>query len=135
LSINADLLEEVTRLQDAGMGGAISLQQQAQLQQKNGQTVDMASEEYIQTLRRVQANLAYMAPRAQSKGTDESKIHPGPAHMTPPKHMTQLVEKYEQLKALFPDWPGLESRMNATSASPTPASQGGNVNGMGNTAT
>lgn len=130
LSINVELLEGVNRLQQNGSGGAISLQQQMQLQQA-GKDGKMASDEYIQCLRRVQANLAYMMPKAQ-KGQDESKIQPGPAHMTPPRHMPQLKERYEQLKELFPGWQGLESRMSANSASPTPNAQAANTNGVSN---
>ncbi|MBE7180608.1 MAG: hypothetical protein INR71_05240, partial [Terriglobus roseus] len=106
LDINVDLLQEVNRLQSEGKGGALSAQQQTQLKSQ-GLPDTLASEEYIQCLRRVQGNLAYMgnmAPRAQP---DASKMLPGPAFMTPPPHLSsRLGPKYERLKELFPGWPG-----------------------------
>ena len=94
----------------------------------------MASEDYIQCLRRVQANLAYMMPKAQPGQHNESKALPGPAHMTAPPHLPQLKDKYEQLKEVFPDWPGYDHRSaqsgGGNSASPRSNAQMGNVNGM-----
>ena len=117
LSINRELLEEVQRLQDDGKGGAISAQQVQQFRNE-GKPDNMASDEYIQCLRRVQANFAYLMPKAQhtqgqSSGT-EAKQLPGPAHMTPPPHMPEdMRQKYEQLQELFPEWQGLDRRMAA----------------------
>ena len=115
LSINRELLEEVQRLQDAGKGGAIS-QQQVQVFRSEGKPDKMASDEYIQCLRRVQANFTYLMPKAQKESGqstgNEAKQLPGPAHMTPPPHMPEdMKQKYEQLKDLFPDWQGLDRRM------------------------
>ena len=81
-----------------------------------GQSDKMASDEYIQCVRRLQANLSYMMPHG--KAGQESKIQPGPAYVSPPRHMPQLGEKYAQLKELFPGWPGMEHRMSQSSASP-----------------
>jgi hypothetical protein len=96
----------------------------------------MASDEYIQCLRRVQANFAYLMPKAQSSSgqstVNEAKQLPGPAHMTPPPHMPQgMKEKYEQLKELFPEWQGLDQRMAAQQqhSSPRPGAQAGGANG------
>ncbi|KAK3691240.1 hypothetical protein LTR37_018772 [Vermiconidia calcicola] len=129
LSINMDLLKEVNRLQEVGEGGAISPQQALQLRNA-GQSDKMASEAYIQCLRRVQANLSYMSAKAKTGEQGENKAPPGPAHMTPPTHMPQIKEKYDQLKELFPDWPGLDHRMSGTSSSPRPNAQAGYANGM-----
>lgn len=74
-------------------------------------------------MRRVQANLAYLAPRADSH--HGQRTPPGPAYMSPPPQMTGLQEKYGQLKSLFPGWGGLE----AMTASPRP-NGGMNTNGM-----
>lgn len=114
LEINMELIAEVSRLQSQGKGGACSPQQQAQLKSQ-GQPDNMASDEYIQTLRRVQANLGYLMPKAQN---DPSKAPPGPAHMTPPAHMPQLQSLYDQLKELFPSWPGYDHRLSQSSNSP-----------------
>ena len=115
LRINEDLLAEVHRLQEAGKGGAISAQQVQQFRAE-GKPDKMASDEYIQCLRRVQANFTYLMPKAQSSSGqasgNEAKHLPGPAHMTPPPHMPdEMKQKYEQLRELFPDWPGLDQRM------------------------
>lgn len=135
LSINQELLEEVQNLRDAGKGGAIS-QQQVQQLRNEGKPDKMASDEYIQCLRRVQANFAYLMPKAQSSSgqstVNEAKQLPGPAHMTPPPHMPQgMKEKYEQLKELFPEWQGLDQRMAAQQqhSSPRPGAQAGGANG------
>lgn len=119
--INVELLQEVNRLQAEGHGGAISLQQLTQLRNE-GKPDKMASDEYIQTLRRVQANIAYLMPKASNdpSGQTQAKAPPGPAHMTPPPHMPQLHPKYEQLRELFPGWPGMDQRPSQSSSSPRP---------------
>nr|POE93483.1 hypothetical protein CFP56_19495 [Quercus suber] len=124
LGINVDLLQEVHRLQAEGKGGATSPQQQMQLKQQ-GQPDGMASDEYIQCLRRVQANLGYLMPKARD---DPQKTTPhGPMYMSPPPHMPQLQVKYEQLVSLFPGWSGIEARSGALTGSPNPNSS---MNGM-----
>lgn len=119
--INVELLQEVNRLQGEGLGGAIS-PQQFELLRKQGKGDKMASEEYIQCLRRVQANLAYLMPMAQGgdANNNQSKIPPGPAHMTPPPHLESMQAKYEQLRELFPGWSGMDHRPSQSSASPRP---------------
>jgi uncharacterized coiled-coil protein SlyX len=101
-------------LQTEGQGGAVD-QQQIQHLRNEGLPEKMATEQYIQTMRRVQANLAYLMPKASA---DPSKAPPGPAHMTPPPHMSSLVPLYERLRALFPGWPGLDARMANSSPRP-----------------
>lgn len=124
LDINVELLQEVSRLQAEGQGGAVNPQQQAQLKSQ-GQSMEMAGDDFVQVLRRVQANLGYLMPRAQN---DQQKAPKGPAHMTPPPHMPQLQLRYDQLQELFPDWQGYDRRPSASSASP-PAN--GAANGTG----
>lgn len=126
--INVELLQEVNRLQNEGEGGAISAQQVEQLN-RQGKPATMASDKYIHCLRRVQANLAYLMPKAQPDPATQQKAPPGPAHMTPPPHMSQLQEKYERLRELFPDWHGLDHRMPASSSSPNPQQTYGNGTG------
>ncbi|EME42411.1 hypothetical protein DOTSEDRAFT_73295 [Dothistroma septosporum NZE10] len=128
--INVELLQEVNRLQTEGHGGAISPQQLMQLRSE-GKPDKMASEEYIQCLRRVQANLAWLMPRASTDSAGLAKAPPGPAHMTPPPHMVQLQSSYAQLTELFPGWKGLD-RQSSQSA-PSPGLHGPNpmaTNGM-----
>lgn len=114
LDINLEMLTEVSRLQAEGKGGAITTAQQAQLKAQ-GQPSDLASDEFIQVMRRLQTNLAYLMPVAQN---DASKQQKGPPYMTPPPHMPQLQPKYDQLRELFPDWSGLDQRQAGTAGSP-----------------
>ncbi|KAK0263853.1 hypothetical protein LTS09_002204 [Friedmanniomyces endolithicus] len=125
LDINTDMLHEVNRLQAEGKGGATTPQIQAQMKAA-GQPADLASEEYTQVLRRVQANLGYLMPVAQN---DAQKTPRGPAYMSPPAHMPQLQPKFDQLRELFPDWQGFEPRVSQSSMSPGAAHGGGGVNG------
>jgi hypothetical protein len=111
LNINVDLLQEINSLQAQGMGGAMSPQHQAQLRAQN-MSDKMATEEYISTLRRVQANLAYLSLKADPQAGQKSI--PGPAHMTAPPHMARLQAKYERLTELFPDWTGHDRPAQAT---------------------
>lgn len=126
--INVALLQEVNRLQAEGHGGAISPQMVMQFRNE-GKPDKMASDEYIQCLRRVQANLSYLAPKASAdaSGGASKPGPPGPAHMTAPAHMPQLLPKYEQLRELFPGWTGMDHRLSQSSSSPGPNA----TNGMG----
>lgn len=117
LDINSELLQEINNLQAQGRGGAMNPQHQLQLRALN-MDESMAAEEYIQCLRRVQANLAYLAPRADTQ--QAAKAPPGPAHMSPPAHMPQLQAKYEQLRELFPGWNGYDNRMAQQQAANSP---------------
>lgn len=126
LEINMELLQEINNLQAQGRGGAMNPQHQVQLRQLNMDD-SMAAEEYIHCLRRVQANLAYLAPRADTQ--QAAKAPPGPAHMTPPAHMPQLQPKYDQLRELFPGWVGNDMRMAQNAGSPR-TGQMNSMNGM-----
>lgn len=114
LEINASLLTEVSRLQGLNQGGAVSAQHALQLK-KVGQPDRPASEEYANTLRRIQGNLAYLMPKAQQNaGPEGTQGLVGPAYMTAPPHMPELKEVYARLGELFPGWKGLEQRAGAT---------------------
>ncbi|CZT14590.1 uncharacterized protein RCC_00565 [Ramularia collo-cygni] len=115
LEINNELLQEIDRLQADGQGGVFSQQQLQQLRSE-GLPEKHPSELYVHTMRRVQANLAWLMPTA----SQSSNVPPGPALMTPPPHMPALVPLYDRLKGLFPGWQGLEGRMAANSSSPRP---------------
>lgn len=92
-------------------------QQLAQMKSE-GKHAELASDEYVQVLRRVQANLAYLMPKAQN---EQQKTPQGPAHMTPPQHMPQLQSKYDQLSELLAGWQGYDRRPSAgDSGSPQP---------------
>lgn len=114
--INLELFQEMNRLQVDGKGGALNPQYQAQMRQHNLDD-KMATDEYIQTMRRLQANLSYLGPRGNPNGGPK-QMPPGPAHMTPPPHMPQLQAKYDKLKELFPGYTGLDQRRQPSGASP-----------------
>lgn len=115
LDINLQLLQEISTLQAQGHGGATSLQAQQQMKAQN-MPDQMASDDFIQCMRRVQANLAYLAQRADPQAGQKSI--PGPAHMTPPAHLPQLQQQYDQLRELFPGWTGLDHKMGQPMTSP-----------------
>ncbi|KAK4933237.1 hypothetical protein LTR28_011297 [Elasticomyces elasticus] len=119
LDINNDLLQELMALYTSGKGGATSLQQKAVLE-SHGMPSEMASEEYIACARRMQANLAYLCGQADQHWTPGKKPPASPAHMTPPPHMTSLLDKYARLKTLFPGWYGLDGQPPPTPAMRSP---------------
>lgn len=142
--INNELLKEVNNLQLAGKGGAMS-PQQVQQARSEGKSDHMASEEYIQSLRRLQANLAYLMAKAQpdaaaqqqqQQSQQSGKPAPGPAHMTAPPHMPQLEDSYRTLRDLFPGWQGLDHRSSSSMSGPPPASSpsANYQNGLGTSA-
>lgn len=84
----------------------------------------MASEDYIHTMRRVQANLQYLMSKNQPAGADGKKIE-GPAIMTAPPHLGERLKgDYERLRELFPEWNGIEGRGGGGG---TPGRQGSGV--------
>ncbi|KAJ5918041.1 hypothetical protein N7454_010416 [Penicillium verhagenii] len=89
LDINSTLLEEIVNLQMSGKAGSGS----------NDGTIapQKPSQEYIDCMRRLQANLSYLASI-----TDKQKRLPAPALMTPPPSMPILNESYQKLNELFP---------------------------------
>jgi len=81
----------------------------------------MASEEYIALLKRLQGNLAWLGSRVSSGGSEGSAASgvgslPGPPFMLPPVQVPALKAKYEQLKALFPEWIGTDGRALASAS-------------------
>ncbi|KAJ5930232.1 hypothetical protein N7466_005725 [Penicillium verhagenii] len=89
LDINSTLLEEIVNLQMSGKAGSGS----------NDGTIapQKPSQEYVDCMRRLQANLSYLASI-----TDKQKRLPAPALMTPPPSMPILNESYQKLNELFP---------------------------------
>ncbi|KAF2487433.1 hypothetical protein BDY17DRAFT_288959 [Neohortaea acidophila] len=115
LEINQDLLAEMARLQSENQGGAISPQQAMQMKQA-GQSDKMASDDYIQLLRRLQGNIAYLMPRMGQQMQPDARTLPGPAFMQHPQQLPTLAEKYERLRELFPEWAGNDAKLLAMSA-------------------
>ncbi|KAJ5909358.1 hypothetical protein N7504_004001 [Penicillium tannophilum] len=90
LDINSTLLEEIVTLQTSGKAGSVSNPDGTVAPQK-------PSQEYIDCMRRLQANLSYLASI-----TDKQKRLPAPALMTPPPSMPILNDLYQKLNELFP---------------------------------
>jgi hypothetical protein len=86
-------------------------------------------------IRRLQANLAYLAQNAEKNPKPGQQLQPGPAIMSVPSAPAELVKLYQKLIDLFPGWKGQTAqvkqspgpqRMNSTAsiASQPPNSAG-----------
>lgn len=82
-------------------------------------------------MRRLQANLAFLAQNAEKHTKPNQTILPGPAIMNAPAQPDDLVKLYQKLQSLFPGWKGAQAkqspgpqRLNST------ASQGSMANNM-----
>lgn len=119
LEINTRLLQEVVSLQGKGMAGTTPSQTQ---QSPNSPTttdpnalsnspVDAskpgggkpASQEYADCMRRLQANLSYLATIADAKKKMNGTLPLGPAIMIPPPHLQEVHDLYKKLNQLFPE--------------------------------
>ncbi|KAK5010755.1 hypothetical protein BJ546DRAFT_833482 [Cryomyces antarcticus] len=117
LDINSEILHEAIRLQEEGKGGLtgsdVSVDQ-------NGADAKLPAMEYVDCMRRLQANLAYLAATVDAHHkTNSKRAEPaGPAIMeASPTHSPDLVEKYGQLQKLFPGWKGLQWKMPPSASS------------------
>lgn len=108
LEINSMLLQEVMNLQAAGKAGAPPQQQGSQESNPSPGSDQGASPaqkpnpEYIECMRRLQANLAYLATIADRAKKSGGVPPPAPAIMTPPPNMPSMGEIYNKLNELFP---------------------------------
>lgn len=122
LEINAYLLQEVVSLQAQGKAGgsAVSASQQSS-GQDTGSNVSSTpsnntsaepskpgvskqpSQEYVDCMRRLQANLAYLAAVADTKKKAAGMLPPRPAITAPPPHLPDVRPLYKKLNALFPN--------------------------------
>ncbi|KAI1924539.1 hypothetical protein LOZ65_003022, partial [Ophidiomyces ophidiicola] len=91
LDINSALLQEVVHLQAAGKAGVA-----------NQPTTTKASPAYVDCMRRLQANLAYLATIADRAKKAGAHAPAAPAIMTPPPSLPALQPAYAQLNDLFP---------------------------------
>lgn len=126
LEINTYLLQEVVSLQAQGKAGIPPNQQQQSPMKEsvnspttatdpsnplNNSPIDPsrptggkpASPEYVECMRRLQANLSYLAAIADAKKKATGTIPSGPAIMAPPPHLKSVTELYKKLNALFPN--------------------------------
>ncbi|RMZ88586.1 hypothetical protein DV736_g4184, partial [Chaetothyriales sp. CBS 134916] len=132
LDINSALLKEVVSLQSQGKAGSTAGGQQsptspisttntgalsnspvdASRQQHN--TGKPPSQEYADCMRRLQANLSYLAAIADAKKKMNGTLPVGPAIMIPPPHLKEVHPLYLKLNELFPD--AGQSRINQAMA-------------------
>ena len=120
LDINTALLKEVVSLQSQGKAGAAPGNQQSPtsptsaIDPNNALTnspVDAskqnagkpASQEYADCMRRLQANLSYLAAIADAKKKVNGSLPLGPAIMIPPPHLKEVHQLYTRLNELFPE--------------------------------
>ncbi|KAH0547952.1 hypothetical protein GP486_008307 [Trichoglossum hirsutum] len=112
LEINRDLLQEVVNLQANGKAG-VPGQPQSQTTSQDKEPKDdkegtdgqqakpVPDKAYVECMRRLQANLAYLAAMAD-RSHKPGPIPNFPAIMIAPPEMPSLNEPYRKLLALFP---------------------------------
>ncbi|KAI9772794.1 MAG: hypothetical protein M1839_002295 [Geoglossum umbratile] len=112
LEINRELLQEVVNLQASGKAGA-SGQTAGQTTSQEKETKDekdstdgqqakpVPDKAYVECMRRLQANLAYLAAMAD-RSHKPGPIPTSPVIMIAPPEMPSLNESYRKLLALFP---------------------------------
>ncbi|KAI9737461.1 MAG: hypothetical protein M1834_009616 [Cirrosporium novae-zelandiae] len=150
LELNTVLLQEVVNLQTQGK--VLSQSDPGKDAMVNGQTGPngmnkrVYSQEYVECMRRLQANLAYLANLADRAHKPAAPTPAGPAIMEPPPTNVKLNHNelgllYDKLKKLFPDAkprnffpPGAGGMGGAGNPAPMMMSQGQNMGmnmGMG----
>lgn len=126
LDINTHLLQEVVSLQAQGKAGLPSAQTQQSPTKDSAASPTSATDpsnplnqspvdplkptggkppspEYVECMRRLQANLSYLAAIADAKKKKEGTLPTGPAIMAPPPHLPDVTDLYKKLNALFPN--------------------------------
>ncbi|KAE9994757.1 hypothetical protein EG327_003021 [Venturia inaequalis] len=104
LEINQLLLQEIVTLQEAGKGGDVqSPAKTGEGTKEEGKSV--ASQEYVDCMRRMQSNLAYLANVAERASRPTQAQMPWPPLMSvPTTGPSQLPEMYVKLQNMFPAW-------------------------------
>lgn len=128
LDINAYLLQEVVSLQSQGKAGAPVQQSPTSPTTENfNSPIDSKagpSKEYQECMRRLQANLSYLAGVADAKKRPDGKMPSYPAIIIPPPHLTEVHELYRKLAVLFPE----ASQSTTNKALAYASAQSGNAN-------
>ncbi|KAF1916223.1 hypothetical protein BDU57DRAFT_556484 [Ampelomyces quisqualis] len=107
LEINSLLIKEVCDLQSQGKAGQVGPAPDAKPEADKPQP----SKEYLDCMRRLQANLAYLAQNAESNKKPSQALQPGPAIMSVPAAPAELAKLYQKLVGLFPGWKGQTTQM------------------------
>ncbi|PYI11697.1 hypothetical protein BO78DRAFT_99173 [Aspergillus sclerotiicarbonarius CBS 121057] len=107
LDINSMLLQEVMNLQAAGKAGGPSQGSQESnpspgSDQNPDKPTQRPSPEYVECMRRLQANLGYLATIADRAKKSGGVPPTAPAIMSPPPNMPSMNEIYNKLNELFP---------------------------------
>ncbi|RAK77882.1 uncharacterized protein BO72DRAFT_98310 [Aspergillus fijiensis CBS 313.89] len=139
LDINSMLLQEVINLQAAGKAGTAPTPQGSQESNPSPtseQTPDKSNQrpspEYVECMRRLQANLGYLATVADRAKKSGGVAPGGPAIMTPPPHMPSMADLYNRLSELCPrstqgsmgtPQPSLQALQGNGRPSPSPATE------------
>ncbi|KAF2822808.1 hypothetical protein CC86DRAFT_300092 [Ophiobolus disseminans] len=107
LEINSILIKEVCDLQTQGKAGQVG--QPADGKPEGDKPAP--SKEYVDYMRRLQANLAFLAQNAEKNPKPGQQVQPGPAIMSIPAAPADLVKLYQKLVDLFPGWKGQTAQM------------------------
>lgn len=107
LEINSLLIKEVCELQSQGKAGQVGQSADGKPEGDKQQP----SKEYVDYMRRLQANLAFLAQNAEKNHKPGQAIQPGPAIMSVPTAPVELSKLYQKLVELFPGWKGQTAQM------------------------
>jgi hypothetical protein len=123
LEINSMLLQEAVNLQSSGKAGGPPAQaaqdsNPSPTSESNADKNAQRSPEYMNCMRRLQVNLAYLATVAD-KGKKGGVVPPAPAIMTPPPNLPAIAELYTKLNELFPRAANAAQGNGGPSPSPT----------------
>ncbi|PSN64421.1 hypothetical protein BS50DRAFT_636603 [Corynespora cassiicola Philippines] len=110
LEINNLLIKEVVDLQSQGKAGHIGPSPDG----KSEGDKQQPSKEFVEYMRRLQSNLAFLAQNAEKNHKPNQAIQPGPAIMTIPSSPPELAELYSKLQGLYPGWKGQAAQMKAS---------------------
>ncbi|KAL4973617.1 hypothetical protein BDW66DRAFT_100941 [Aspergillus desertorum] len=105
LEINSILLQEAINLQTSGKPGGPLAQQGDSNPSPTESTPEKNAQrgpEYVNCMRRLQANLAYLATVADKGKKSGGVVPPAPAIMTPPPNLPAVNDLYAKLNELFP---------------------------------
>lgn len=150
LDINSHLLQEVITLQTQGKAGPVAQQPNNASQQSPtspnsaapenannfsptdstppNKSVGQPSKEYQDCMRRLQANLSYLAAIADAKKRPDGKVPQYPAIISPPPHLKDVHDLYKKLALLFPE--ASQSKTNQAIAFASAQNQPGGQAGM-----
>lgn len=112
LEINAHLIQEVTSLQAQGKAGSGNQTSPTSPTSGNnagsnspgdGNKRTPPSPEYADCMRRLQANLAYLAAIADANKKASQSRPNAPAIINPPPHLNSVHPLYQKLNSLFPE--------------------------------